>query len=157
MTVEIVPYDSKFRQDFYDMNIAWLAKYFTVEPQHIVVLVDPEKELLKDGGEVFFALEDSKPVGAVGMKAYPDGVYELTKLAVTPATQGGGVGRKLCIAVVDRFLERDGTRLFLETHSKLKPALALYEKLDFVLGKNPTGELYDGTDCYMEWRGSKNA
>jgi len=152
MTDSITPYDPRYKQAFYDLNIYWLEKFFTVEPEHVALLSDPEAAILKDGGEVFFALENGRAVGTVAMKSYGNGVFELTKLGVDPGAQGGGYGRKLCERVIESFNEKGGTKLFLETHTKLEAAMALYEKLGFTLAKNPLGDIYEGTDCYMEWR-----
>jgi ribosomal protein S18 acetylase RimI-like enzyme len=156
MTSSIVPFDPKYKQAFHDITMEWLAKDFAVEPQHTDMLLNPERVLLEPGGDVFFAIEDGKAVGTVGLKHHGDGVYELTKLGVSPTAQQGGHGRKLCEAVINAFREKGGTRLFLETHSMLKPAMALYEKLGFKLGKNPDGETYLCTNCYMEWHGDKS-
>ncbi|MCJ9428269.1 GNAT family N-acetyltransferase [Kordiimonas marina] len=154
-TVSLVPYAPVHRQAFHDLNLAWLEKYFTVEPVHLKVLRDPEGEIIAKGGEIFFALLDGKPVGTVAVRADGGGAYELTKLGVDPAAQGYGIGRKLCQAVIDWYkAQPDGVRLFLETHTKLKPAMHLYEALDFRLTKNPGADEYEGTDCYMEWRPS---
>ncbi|TNE67135.1 MAG: GNAT family N-acetyltransferase [Alphaproteobacteria bacterium] len=151
--VRIIPYDAQYKQAFYDLNMAWLQAYFTVEPIHRTVLSDPEGNILAGGGEVFFALAGDRVVGTVAVRVEGGGAYELTKLGVDPAAQGGGIGRKLCETVIDWYRARpDGRRLFLETHSKLKPAMRLYEKLGFVLCANPGAGEYEGTDCYMEWR-----
>lgn len=155
MSGEIISFDPQYKQAFYDITMAWLAKDFEVEPQHTDMLLNPERVLLEGGGEVFFAIEDGKAVGTVGLKNHGDGVYELTKLGVSPDAQSGGYGKKLCEAVIDAFKEKGGTRLFLETHSTLKPAMALYEKLGFILGENPDGETYICTNCYMEWQRDK--
>ena len=152
MSIQITSYDPKHKQAFYDLNIAWLEKYFTIEPSHTKLLNNPETEVLAKGGEVFFALKNGKAVGAVALKSYSNGVYELTKLGVDPSAHGLGIGRKLCEHVIENFQEKQGTRLFLETHTKLKAAMALYEKLNFKLATNPLGDVYAGTDCYMEWQ-----
>lgn len=150
-SITIVGYDPKYRQVFYDMNIAWLEHYFTVEPVHRKVLADPEAHILADGGEIFFALENDEVIGTVAVKAENNDTYELTKLAVGPAAQGKGIGQLLCRRVIDFFQKKQGTILFLETHTKLKPAMRIYEKLGFQLKDNPKGDIYAGTDCYMEW------
>lgn len=46
-------------------------------------------------------------------------------MAVTPAGQGQGVGRPLLCAAIDRFREIAGSRLYLESNSRLATALAL--------------------------------
>lgn len=150
--ISITPYDPEHRQAFHDLNIAWLEKYFTVEPAHRQMLENPETELLEGGGEVFFAVEGGHAVGAVGVRNAGNGIFELTKLGVDPAAQGGGIGRKLCETVIAFFQDAGGTTLYLETHNSLKPALHLYEDLGFVICKNPGSKHYDGCDLYMEWR-----
>ena len=153
MTGTIISYDPKYKQAFYEITMAWLAKDFTVEPQHTDMLLNPERVLLEQGGDVFFALEENRAVGTVAIKSHGNGVYELTKLGVDPAAKGGGHGRKLCERVIEFFLEKKGNRLFLESHSILTAAIALYKKLGFKVATNPNGGEYKCTDCYMEWHG----
>jgi len=155
MSTQIISYDPKYKQAFYDVNIAWFEEYFSIEPEQVTMLRDPEGTIIDSGGEVFFALENGKAVGAVALKTYGDGVYELTKLGVAQDAKGGGHGRRLCEAVIDRFEALCGSLLFLETHTVLKPAMALYKKLGFVIADNPMGDVYKGTDTYMEWRPEK--
>lgn len=151
--VIIVPYQPQYNQAFYDLNIAWLEKYFTVEPVHRQALENPESEILDGGGEIFFAVRNGEPIGTVALRSDGDGVYELTKLGVAPKAQGLGLGRLLCEAVIDHFIRLGGKRLYLETHTKLKPAMKLYQALNFELQDKPADAHYDGTDCYMVWRG----
>ena len=157
MMGKIISYDPVYKQAFYDITMAWLARDFTVEPQHTAMLTDPEGELLEGGGDVFFAIEKGRAVGTVGLKAHGKGVFELTKLGVDPAAQGGGYGCQLCEAVIESFKKKGGKRLFLESHTMLKPAIALYEKLNFRIAENPKGETYLCTNCYMEWQGKPDA
>jgi len=153
-SVEITGYDPAHKQAFHDMNIAWLEEYFTVEPAHRQMLENPEEELVANGGEVFFAVRGSEVLGTVGVRHAGGGIYELTKLAVSPAAQGMGLGRFLCETVIDFFRGKDGKTLYLETHNKLKPALHIYESLNFKTVKNPGSKHYDGCDLYMEWQGA---
>ena len=115
---EIVPYDTAYRQAFYDLNIAWVRQYFKVEAIDEKVLSDPEGTILDKGGEIFFAVADGRAVGAVAMKAEGDGRFELTKLGVDATVRKGGMGRALCEKVIERFRARGG-----KTLSKLRGAL----------------------------------
>ena len=81
------------------------------------------------------------------------GRYELTKMAVTTAAQGLGAGRRLGEAVIDRYRALGGTSLYLESHSSLAPALALYESLGFRHSPRPAPSEYARSDVYMEYRG----
>jgi len=153
--VQIVGYNPAFKQAFFDLNIAWLEHYFTVEPVHRRALENPENEIIEGGGEIFFARRGADILGTVAVRADGNGVYELTKLGVSPAAQGLGLGRALCEAVINWFQARQGRTLYLETHTKLEAAMALYRKLDFELMEKPADAHYEGTDCYMVWRGDK--
>ena len=153
----IVSYEPRFKRAFYDLNIAWLEKYFTVEPVHRHALENPESEILEGCGAIFFALKDGLPVGTIAIRKESDGVFELTKLGVGPSMQGLGLGRSLCEAVIRYFLAAGGTSLYLETHTKLSPAMHLYEALGFALKDNPNKAHYGGTDCYMAWEGYPHA
>ena len=150
--MRIETYKPGYARAFRELNLAWLEQYFTVEPVHLHVLDNPEGTIIAPGGQVFFALEGDRIIGTVAVRALGDGRYELTKLGVDPSAQGHGIGRALCVAVIDWFVEREGRLLFLETHSKLKPAMRLYEKLGFERTQYPDAGGYAGTDCYMEWR-----
>ena len=35
--METVFYDKKYRQAFIDLNLAWIEKYFVVEPQDVAI------------------------------------------------------------------------------------------------------------------------
>lgn len=148
---EIVPYHVNHQQAFYDLNIWWLKEYFKVEPIDEKVLSNPEETILNKGGEIFFAVLDGKAVGTVAMKAEKSGIFELTKLAVDPNVQQGGMGRALCQEVIDRFQARGGKKLYLETNTLLEPAIKLYWKLGFVELKPEVESVYERANYYMEW------
>lgn len=154
MTGRLISYDPKYKQAFHDITMAWLAKDFTVEPQHTEMLTNPEEVLLKNGGEVFFIVEGEEAIGTVGMKNHGNGVYELTKMGVTDKGKGKGYGRLLGEAVIERFRKVGGKTLFLESNTMLTAAVALYEKLGFEMSEHPSGGEYLCTNCYMEWRGN---
>jgi len=148
----IETFDIRYRQAFYDYNIAWLEGLFVVEAIDKKILSDPETSILAKGGEIFFAVENGKAIGTVAMKTAGDGVFELTKLAVDPKVRRGGIGRALCEKVIERFQARGGKTLYLETNTKLKNAIRLYWKLDFVELPSPFDSPYERADYYMEWQ-----
>jgi len=61
--VKIVPYNKKYKEDFKRLNIEWLQKYFSVEPADEKMLSSPEKEIIRNGGEIFFALLENEVFG----------------------------------------------------------------------------------------------
>ncbi|KGQ20572.1 Acetyltransferase, N-acetylglutamate synthase [Lysobacter dokdonensis DS-58] len=149
--IRIADYDPRWRADFARLNIDWLERFFVVEDIDRVVLGDPDTHILSKGGRVLFAVDESdNAIGTVALKHEGQGVYELTKMAVDPAYQGRGIGRLLMDAALDAYRAIDGRELFLESSSKLAPALALYESVGFRHRPAPRpGTHYARADVYM--------
>jgi ribosomal protein S18 acetylase RimI-like enzyme len=158
-TISIVDFDPRWRADFARLNRDWLERWFVVEAIDAEVLGDPETHLLKDGGRVLFAIAREadgreRAVGTVALLHEGNGVYELTKMAVSPELQGCGIGRQLMGAALDAFRALQGRELFLESSSKLAPALRLYESVGFRHRPAPRpGSHYARADVYMVWEG----
>ena len=149
--IRIADYDPRWRADFARLNIDWLERFFVVEDIDRVVLSDPETHILAHGGRVLFAVDaDDRAIGTVALKHEGDGVYELTKMAVDPGSQGQGIGRLLMDAALGTFRDMAGRELFLESSRKLAPALALYESVGFRHRPAPRpGSHYVRADVYM--------
>ena len=113
---------------------------------------NPVESILEPGGAILYSLLDGVAVGTVALKYSGEGVYELTKMAVTEGCQGHGLGRRLMDAAVARFRELGGKRLYLESHSSLKPALSLYESAGFHHEPPPSASDYERADVYMVYR-----
>lgn len=148
--VEIVPFEPRLREHFYALNAAWLKKHFVIEPIDEQVLRDPERGVLKAGGAIFFALLGDLVIGTCALLHDAPGVYELSKMGVEESFRGLGAGRRLLDAAIAEFHRRRGHTLFLESNSRLKAALHMYERAGFVL--QPTiraGSHYARADVYM--------
>jgi len=148
--VEIVPFEPRLRGYFYQLNAAWLQKHFVIEPIDEQVLRDPERQVLAAGGAVFFALLGGEVIGTCALLRESADTFELSKMAVHEAFHGLGTGRQLLDAAIAEFHRRAGKTLFLESSSRLKAALHMYERAGFVL--QPTireGSHYRRADVYM--------
>jgi DNA-binding MarR family transcriptional regulator/GNAT superfamily N-acetyltransferase len=151
-TVKVVDYTPVYRNIFKQLNIEWLEKYFYVEQIDEDVLSDPDRFILKPGGHIFIALKDNRPVGTAALIAADKDSLELSKMSVTESVQGNGIGRLLLEKTIEYFKKSGKTRLFLESNSKLKPALKLYESAGFKHIKKPDGDShYQRADVYMEF------
>jgi ribosomal protein S18 acetylase RimI-like enzyme len=149
-----VPFSTALREHFYRLNEAWLRKYFHVEAIDHRVLSNPETEILQNGGAILFAILDDEVIGTCALLQESDGVYELTKMAVDEQRQGLGIGRALMEAAIAEFHHRNGRRLFLETNSKLIPAVRLYESMGFEHQPSTKPDShYARANIYMVWRG----
>ena len=113
------------------MNEEWILRYFALEAKDRETLGDPEGKILAVGGRIFMAFSDDHPAGCVALLAMRPGEFEIGKMAVTTASQGTGLGRKLMMAAIDAALEMGAKRLYLETNHALTPAISLYESVGF--------------------------
>ena len=138
--VAIVPYESKYRDAFRELNEEWLNFYMEVEPEDARVLNDPEGTILAPGGVIVLAVDNGIPIGTGALINEGNGKFELAKMAVTEAYRGRGIGRQVAehlIAVAKRM----GAREVELVSARLLPAATpLYRKLGFreiPLGDNP--------------------
>ena len=132
--VQIVEFQPQYKKAFYELNRKWIELYWELEPHDIEVLENPEKHILDKGGHIFVALYNGFPVGVCALCPMPEESaydFELAKLAVNNSIQRKGIGRRLCDAVIDKARELGGEMLFLESNTRLKPAIAFYRKLGF--------------------------
>lgn len=153
--IRIELFDPRWRADFERLNVAWLERYFAVEPVDREVLSNPEAHILAGGGHILFAVDEhGHAVGTVALRHEGNGVYELTKMAVDPACQGRGIGRALMDAALESYRVANGRQLLLESNSALAPALALYESVGFRRRSAPRpGSHYARADVFMVWEG----
>lgn len=154
--VRIEAYRPAWRSAFRRLNERWLRRYFEIEALDARVLADPEAHILAGGGRIFFASVGGEPVGTCALLREGEGLFELTKMAVDPGWQGRGIGARLLQAAVAAFDELGGGTLFLESSSRLGPALRLYERAGFERqpGVRP-GSHYARADVYMIYRGAQ--
>ena len=150
LTVTIEKYTDQYKEDFAELNFEWLEKYFYIEDYDREVLTNPEKYILADGGDIFFAVVDGKAVGTVALIKRGEGLFELSKMAVTEGYKGMRIGQKLMYACIHNAAEMGITTLFLDSNRKLTPAITLYEKVGFKEIRVPEDTPYERCNIRME-------
>jgi DNA-binding MarR family transcriptional regulator/GNAT superfamily N-acetyltransferase len=129
--VEILDYDPDYKQCFQKLNYEWLEKYFQVEELDKKILLNPEEQIIKQGGFVLFARVGEKVVGTTAVLKRDDKIFEIAKMAVTEKAQGMQVGRKLTKEAIVRAQERGAKKIILKTDNRLRPAVNLYRTCGF--------------------------
>lgn len=150
--LDIIPFERRYAADFKRLNIEWLEKYFRVEPIDEEVLSRPAR-IVREGGAILLARYRGAIVGTCALLNAGSARFELSKMAVTPGHQGLGIGRKLIAAAIAEYLSRGARELFLESNSKLTPAITLYESAGFVHAPRPAPSHYERGDVYMVYVG----
>jgi GNAT superfamily N-acetyltransferase len=137
---------------FRKLNEEWIERYFRVEPKEAVILADPQGTILNTGGKIFFGVVDGRCVGCCALRRMSDTEFEVAKMAVTPAYQGAGIGRKLLQVVIEAGRASGARRLYLETNHKLQHAIRLYESMGFrhLSPDKIIPSPYARADVYME-------
>ncbi len=130
-SIDIIEYEPKYARYFRDFNCEWLEKYFEVEPYDRIVLNDPQKQIIRLGGYVFFARWGGDIVGTCALIRHTDRKYELAKMAVTERFRGHGIGRRLVAAAIDKARALDAATLVLATSRVLAAANYLYQDMGF--------------------------
>lgn len=129
-TIEIIPFEEKYAQYFYDLNADWLKKYFYIEPYDEKVLSNPKQYVIDPGGFIFFAKYNTEIVGVVSLinqKTF----FELSKMAVSPKYQGFKIGQQLMDFTINFAKEKGWDSITLYSHRSLKAAIQLYKKVGF--------------------------
>jgi GNAT superfamily N-acetyltransferase len=151
--MQIVDFRPDLAPAFKALNEAWITSLFALEAKDVEVLADPAGKIVAAGGYVLFALEDDgAAIGCCALMKLPDGGFEVAKMAVADSHKGRGLGRALMEGCVERARAAGAPRLYLETNSKLAPALSLYRSFGFRQIPPPEPSPYARADVVMELR-----
>jgi putative acetyltransferase len=124
-------YQPQYAIDFKELNLEWIAKYFTVEDHDVEQLSNPESYIINKGGEVLFAILEGKVIGTCALIKTGEAEFEMAKMAVSPDYRGLQIGYKLGEYFKEKAKEMGAKRIWLESNRVLTPAISLYNKLGF--------------------------
>lgn len=116
---------------FRTLNEEWITREFVLEQNDIETLGNPETFVLGKGGRIFMAYSGAEPVGCVALIPMGGGVFELSKMAVSPQCRGRGIGRRLLVHAIAQARTIGASSLFLGSSTKLPDAIHLYESVGF--------------------------
>ena len=133
--IEIVDYKEEWSDFFTFSNLAWIKKYFIVEPEDEEILFNPRKYILENEGFIFFARINNETAGTFALIRAPEYknelVYELSKMAVSENFQGQHVGHTMIEFCLKKAKELHADKVILHTNKKLEAAIHLYKKFGF--------------------------
>ena len=129
--MKVIPYDPKYRQDFIDMNTAWISEMFHMEKTDLQEMNNIDEALAR-GGQIFFALDDDGNAMACCMIApHDDGDWEIMKFAARGMYTGTGAGSAVLKACIDYAISRKVPRIVIVSNRKCTHAVHLYRKFGF--------------------------
>jgi DNA-binding MarR family transcriptional regulator/ribosomal protein S18 acetylase RimI-like enzyme len=146
----IVPYDEKYREDFFKLNEQWLLKYFgNTEQIDMEMLTNPRK-ILDQGGEIYFSRSKDITTGTFCLVKHSDKVLELAKLAVHENHRRKGIGSALVEKAIIRAKASKADKLILYTSPQLVAANNLYYRKGFIQVENDQPEQYKRETIKMQ-------
>ncbi|HVG15915.1 MAG TPA: GNAT family N-acetyltransferase [Chitinophagaceae bacterium] len=130
--LHIIDFNDDLSPLFKQLNVAWLQKYFIVEPIDEEMLGNPKHFIIDKGGAVFFAELDGEIVGTFALMKSGEVEFELGKMAVDESFQGQKIGHKMLEFAIQKAGALGGQTLVLFSNTKLTPAIHLYKKFGFI-------------------------
>lgn len=130
--IEIVNYTEQTKEYVKTLNYEWLEKYFEIEPNDVIQLTNPGKEIIDKEGQIYYAKHNGAIVGTVSLLKVDHHVYELGKMAVSESAQGLGIGKVLIEHCIKIAQQNGWLKLVLYSNIKLGPAIHLYKKYGFI-------------------------
>ncbi len=129
--MQIVEFHPDLAAAFRTLNEAWIRRHYALEPKDLEILGDPQGQIIARGGHVLFAVDAGEAVGCCALIPMDDGGFQLSKMAVDERRRGEGFGRAVLTAAIARAHSLGAPRVYLESGSRLTPALTLYRSLGF--------------------------
>ncbi|MGN0315659.1 MAG: GNAT family N-acetyltransferase [Fusicatenibacter sp.] len=129
--MRVVPYDPQYKNDFIEMNKAWISEMFAIEPEDERELGNIEPYVEK-GAQIFFALDEEEKVMACCMIApREDGDWEIMKFAARGMYTGTGAGSACLKACIDYAKELHLPKIIIVSNRMCTHAVHLYRKFGF--------------------------
>ena len=129
--IEIIPYSEEHAAVFKVLNLEWLDKYNLTESHDLLILNDPKGTIIDNGGVIYLAISGEEIVGSAALINEGRGIYELAKMAVTPAFRGKGISKLLIEKCIDAAKHLKAKKIILFSNSQLQTAISLYKKYGF--------------------------
>jgi putative acetyltransferase len=149
--LRIIDFTPKYSEDFKRLNVEWITRFWQLEDEDEKALDNPTEYIINKGGAVLIALYEGNPVGSVALIPHDDTILELAKMAVSTSVQGKGVGLALGESALERARLMGARRVYLESNTKLSPALSLYRKLGFIeINDSKEASPYERCNVRME-------
>ena len=128
---QIVTFDSKYSNSFFELNKSWIEEHWSLEDSDIDDLLNPVNYIIAKGGEIFFIVINKKAIGTAAMIPYSKKKMELAKMTVDYKFRGLGLSKILLSRCVSYAKNKGASEVFLISNSKLKAARKLYDTFGF--------------------------
>lgn len=148
--LQIIDYHPGLQSAFEQLNRAWLEVYYTLEPEDIRVITQPQGYILDPGGAILMAMEGEEAVGTVSLKKVDDVTFEMVKMTVDKRFRGNGYGKLLCKAIIEKAKELGAHQVILYSNANHSgAAINMYRQMGFFEVELQKG-VYERANIKME-------
>jgi len=131
--IKILDFSPELQPAFERLNRQWIERYFEMEKPDYEILLNPQEQIIEQGGAIFFAeFDDAGIVGTIALMPEDKDNYKMVKLAVNENYQGYGIGEKLCRALLAHAEQLKARKVVLYSNTALQSAIRLYKRLGFI-------------------------
>ena len=128
---EIIPFESKYSEDFRKLNENWLSTYLDISEYDKMILSDPINNIIKNNGEIFLMHKEGELIGTYALKKINNQDCELSKFTIKKNARGRKLGKLLLEHAIKRAKALGYNAIVLFTHQNLVEASHLYKKRGF--------------------------
>ena len=128
--ISIIGFNKKYSKQFFLLNKAWIEESWHLEDSDKKDLLNPGK-IVKNGGQVFFALVNQNAIGTVAMIKSLDDRFELAKMTIEESFRGKGIANMLMDECLKFAKQNNAKEIFLISNDSLIIARNLYDKYGF--------------------------
>nr|WP_315486465.1 GNAT family N-acetyltransferase [uncultured Undibacterium sp.] len=145
----IIENSKEHLQDFIRLNEEWISHYFKIEETDKKLAANPY-QVVDNGGFLFFLMSDNEVLGVCALFNEGDGVYELARMAVSPAHQGKAYSKRLMEHCLMKLKTIHAKKVYLVSNTKLEAAIHLYKNYGFQTVSEGPHPVYSRANIVME-------
>lgn len=128
--MKIVPYDSKYKKEFIEMNKYWISEMFTLENEDLNLLNNVDSAI-ENGSEIFFAIENNEVLACCMINPHENGEWEIDKFCAKGMSTGTGAGTSCLKACIEYGKKKKAKKIVIVSNRKCEAAIHLYRKFGF--------------------------
>ncbi|MCD8118004.1 MAG: GNAT family N-acetyltransferase [Lachnospiraceae bacterium] len=131
MSMKIIPFEERYRQDFIDFNTDWIVSNFGFLEENDLRTFEKIDEEMQRGAMIFFAVDHDTALATCMSRPMEGTTWEICKLGSNRNVPHRGAGSAVFRASMEWAKDHGAQKLFIISNSSLKPALHIYEKYGF--------------------------
>lgn len=129
--MEIIKYNSKFKNDFIKFNKDWIIDNFGFLEKEDIETFNNIEQHLKTGSMIYMAVKNDILLAGCMIKKDNESEWEICKLCSNKSVEHRGAGTAVFKSCMDFALKNGAKKIYILTNTGLKAAIHIYKKFGF--------------------------